>query len=398
MKAFHWSAKCGVLLYAIAGIAPSVLAKAPTEVESLWPPLPPSKNQAEVAALAEPLAAQQVYLWTSDAARQREVAKMRRTNPEWDLMGRSFVVWALANRSLRHAELKAKYLEIMDRIIDDTLKAEKEFGLHHFLMPYSRRRPFVVGPPRSLFLDGEIALMLAARRLAAEKEAYHRALDQRVREMVRRMESGPVMCAESYPDECWMFCNTVALAAIRLSDRLDGADHSAFFQKWLATAKKKLVDPRTGLLVSSFTLDGRVKDGPRGSSIWMSAHCLQLIDGPFAADQYRRAKEKLGRTVLGLGYAREWPVPRAGQRNVDSGDVVPWLDASAGASGLALVGARAFDDRDYFRALQSSLGLFASPNRQQGRLWYGAGNQVGDAVILYASALGPLWEKAGDRI
>jgi hypothetical protein len=32
----------------------------------------------------------------------------------------------------------------------------------------------------------------------------------------------------------------------------------------------------------------------------MSAHCLQLIDGKFAADQYRRAKQELGRNMLGL--------------------------------------------------------------------------------------------------
>ena len=103
------------------------------------------------------------------------------------------------------------------------------------------------------------------------------------------------MClAESYPDECWMFCNTAALAAIRMSDALDATDHSALFHKWLRTAREKLVDRQTGLLVSSFTLEGRPKDGPEGSSIWMSAHCLQLIDAKFAADQYRRARRRAG--------------------------------------------------------------------------------------------------------
>ena len=39
----------------------------------------------------------------------------------------------------------------------------------------------------------------------------------------------------------------------------------------------------------------------------MTAHCLQLIDEEFAADQYRRARKELGRELLGFGYAREWP-------------------------------------------------------------------------------------------
>ena len=358
------------------------------------PPLPPTKEQGEVEPLAERLAAHQLYLWTDPSARERELAKMRGTNAEWDFMGRSFLVWALANRSLRNPEAKAANLAVMDRIIDETLKIEKEGGVYHFLMPYARQQPFVMQPPRSLFLDGEIALMLASRRLVHEKEAYRGPLRERVQEMVRRMEAGPVMCAESYPDECWLFCNSVALAAIRLSDRLEGTDHSDFFQRWLRTAKEKLVDPRTGLLVSSFTLDGRPQDGPEGSSIWLSAHCLSLIDEEFAADQYRRARKELGRMVLGFGYAKEWPVSWKGPADVDSGPVIPVLEISAGSSGLAFVGARAFDDRAYFRSLQTTLDFAGFPHQRNGRLRYCASNQVGNAVVLYAAVLGPLWEEA----
>ena len=158
-----------------------------------------------------------------------------------------------------------------------------------------------------------------------------------------------------------MFCNSAALAAVRMSDRLDGSDHTAFFRRWLQRAKEKLVDPGTGLLVSSFTLDGQPKDGPEGSSIWMTAHCLQLIDEEFAADQYRRARKELGREVLGFAYAREWPASWVGPEDVDSGPVVPVLGVSAGSSGLAFLGARAFDDRAYFRGLQASVDFAAFP-------------------------------------
>ena len=288
---------------------------------------------------------------------------MRSSNPEWDLMARSFLVWALANQSLRHPEQRATHLALLDRVIDETLKTEHDRGLYHFLMPYARDRPFVAQPPRSLFIDGEVALMLASRQLVEKKEVYRRPLRERVQEMVRRMQSGRVMCAESYPDECWMFCNTVALAAIRLSDRLDGSDHSAFFKKWLDTAKEKLVDRRTGLLVSTFTLNGRPRQGPRGSSIWMSAHCLQLIDEKFAADQYRRAKQELGRNLLGMGYSREWPVSSEGAQDVDSGPVVPGLEASTGASGLALVAARAFDDHRFLRGATNVARTFRLSRR-----------------------------------
>jgi hypothetical protein len=360
-------------------------------------PLPAPVNEAEVEPLASRLAAQQLHLWTDPESRQRELAKMRSSNAEWDFMGRTFLVLALANRSLRHPDQKDACLEVIDRIIDKTLNTEQERGMYHFLMPYAQGRPFVMQPPRSLFLDGEIALMLAARRLVAEKEAYREPLRQRVEEIVRRMEAGPVLCAESYPDECWMFCNTVALAAVRMSDRLDRGDHSAFFGRWLETARQKLVDPGTGLLVSSFSLDGRPHDGPEGSSIWMAAHCLQLIDAEFAADQYRQARKELGREALGFGYAREWPVSWMGPEDVDSGPVIPVLGVSAGSSGLAFLGARAFDDNTYFRTLQASLDFAGFPRQREGRLRYCAGNQVGDAVLLYAAEFGPLWAEVRTR-
>jgi hypothetical protein len=75
--------------------------------------------------------------------------------------------------------------------------------------------------------------------------------------------------------------------------------------------------------------------------------------------------------------------------DVDSGPIVPWLDASAGSSGLALLGASAFGDRDYLGGLLASLELAGF--REGGR--YRASNQVGDAVILYALSFGPLWRR-----
>ncbi len=340
------------------------------------------------------MAARHLRLWRDPKLRAREVAAMRGNNAEWDFMGRTYFVLALANMALREPEAKPDCLSVMDAIIEETLRLEREKGHHHFLMPYSRARPFVMQPTRSLFVDGEIALMLAARRMVEEKVSYEPLLAERVRLMVGRMEKSPVLCAESYPDECWMFCNTMALAAVRLADVLDGSDHSAFFRRWVETAQAKLIHEETGLLVSSFTVRGAPMDGPEGSSIWMAAHCLQLIDEQFATDQYVRATRELARHILGFGYAREWPTSWRGPMDIDSGPVVPILGASASASGLAFVGARAFGDGRYYGQLLASLELAGLPIARDGTLKYAASKQVGDAVGPYSMVLGPLWEKA----
>jgi len=345
--------------------------------------------------LAPALLAAQLRLWTEPELRAREAARMRATNSEWDFMGRTFLVWSLAELALREPSSRARHLEVMDRIIDETLAVEREKGVHFFLMGYSRTGAFKVRPPRSLFVDGEIALMLGARRVVAERADYAAAFAERVRILEDRMRKGPILCAESYPDECWIFCNTAALAAMRFSDVLDGTDHRAFFKEWLAVAKAKLVDPTTGLLVSSFSLDGQAKDGPEGSSIWFASHCLRLVDEGFARDQYARAKKELARRALGFAWAREWPASWVGAIDVDSGPVVPIVEASAGSSGTAFVAAASFEDDGYWQGLLASLELAGFPVREGEGLRFAASNQVGDAVLLYSAVLGPLWKKVG---
>jgi hypothetical protein len=346
-----------------------------------------------VAPLPRQLAAQHIFLWTDPDSRSRELAKMRAVNAEWDFMGRSFLVWSLANMALRDPPTQPEALSAIDAVIDETLAIERDRGMFTFMMSYGTARPFVQKPERSQFVDGEIALMLAMRCAVEDKPAYREALRQRVAIIVGRMESSPSLSAESYPDECWTFCNTVALAAIRMADWLDGTDHSDLSRRWVAYARSHLVDPETGLLISAYSLNGGCIYGPEGSSIWMATHCLALIDEPFAREQYALACRYMGGRVLGFGYAREWPRGTSDHMDVDSGLVVPGVGGSVASSGLAFVAAGQFGDADFARSLATSLYFAGFPSRDGDRLRFVAGNQVGDAVVLYGLSLGPMWNK-----
>jgi hypothetical protein len=347
--------------------------------------------RAGVSREARQLQARQMQFWTDPKLRQVELARMRGSNAEWDFMGRSYLVWSLANIGLRDPASKAQCLEVMDQIIGETIRLEKERGLYFFLMPYARDKAWMQKPDRSQFIDGEIALMLGLRRALEEKAEYKALLTERVNKIVARMTNSPSLSAESYPDECWTFCNVVALDSIKTADYLDGTDHSALLKNWVANAKRMLVDPKSGLLISSYSLDGHPVAGPEGSSIWMVAHCLQLVDEDFAQDQYRRARTQLGRNALGFGYAAEWPKSWRNPANVDSGPVI--LDISPGSTGMAFLGASSFDDRSYLSSLATTIDFAAFPVLQDNRLKYSASNQVGDAVLLYSSVLGPMWTK-----
>ena len=345
-----------------------------------------------ISPKASQLAARHLQLWTDPVLRDAELKKMRASNAEWDFMGRSYLVWSLANMCLREPASKQLYLPTMDQIIDETLRLEEQEGMYVFLMPYAKDHPYLMKPAHSLFLDGEIALMLAARRTVEEKPEYKPLLTDRVNAIMERFQRSPKMLLESYPDECWIFDHCVALDAIKMADHLDGSDHSAFIQDWIVMAKKQLVDPKSGLLISACETRGTPTYGPEGSSIWMVAHSLQLLDEDFARDQYQRARKQLGVITLGFGYAHEWPKSWKGDPDIDSGPIIPWFEISAGSSGMAFIGASAFGDEKFLASLAATLDFAGFPSEKDGRLKYCASNQVGDAALLYAATLGPLWQ------
>jgi hypothetical protein len=323
-------------------------------------------------------------------------------NPEWDLMRRMYMVLAFGNRALREQSDREASLAAMDALIDETRTVLDTRGPHAFLLPYSRREPFKNGEQHSLFVDGELTMMLAARNFLGADEHSLVELRRYVDRVAQQMESGPITCGESYPDECWTFCNTTALAALRIADIVLQSDHQPLIDAWIANAKTHLVDNTTGLLASSYTYDGHILDGPEGSSLWMSAHNLQLIDPSFARAQYDQATDHLAVNVLGFGLAREWPHNSPSRPDIDSGMIVPGLDASPGSSGLALVAAAAFEDGAFFQRLGRSLELAAAPAwlesapRGSSLRFYAAG-PMGEAVIFYAHEVGPLWRAVQQR-
>ncbi|MGA9521693.1 MAG: hypothetical protein WBV82_09525 [Myxococcaceae bacterium] len=358
----------------------------------LWLPSLSLWFRADRREVAEALLARQLARW--EHPERAELQRLRASNPEWDLMARTFSALAFANLALGEPADRSRHLVALDRIIDEALADERR-GSSHFLLAYARRAPMRDLASSSLFVEGEIALMLAARQVVDPDPARAVSLRERITRIVAQLERGPVLSGESYPDEAWTFCNTVALAAIRLFDVVSGEDHRALFERWIATARAHLVDPRTGLLVSSYTWDGTPLDGPEGSTLWLAAHMLRLIDEDFARDQYDRARAELGEGLLGFAWAREWPSSWRGPVDVDSGPTIPILEANAGSSGLALVGARSFGDDDYLEGLLTSLEIGGFPIDEQDQRRYGAGNALADAVLLYALVEGPLWQRAG---
>lgn len=307
-------------------------------------------------------------------------------NPEWALMTRAFVAWGFANLAMREPARKAELLPLIDKIIETTEADEAKGGAPAFLLKYGSQMR------TSLFVDSEIALMLGLRRMVEDRPDYKERMHQRLEAMTERMSNNPLNSDPSYPNDCWVFDHSVALAAMKAGDVLDGTDHSELMKKWLQVAKAKLTDRETGMLVSDYNLDGKFRDGPEGSSIWLAATMLKVVDEPYAKKQYELAKKHLAHSIARFGLAREWPRGAGGKMDIDSGIQIPLVEASPSSSGFALVAAATFSDRELLTRLLASLDYAGFPEKDASGLTYSAGNEMGDAVLLYALTQGPAWD------
>ncbi len=360
----------------------------------LWSALLRGYFSGSAASLAPALARRQLALWQGGPELEVSLATLRRANPEWDLMARMFAVLAFGELALREPQRRAGYLDAIDRILERTLAEVEREGASWFLLPYGRGRPFVDPAQRSLFVDGELALMLAVRQLHAPSAAFSEAAQRWAERVAGQLARAPSGVAESYPDEAWIFCNTVALAALRLHDLASAEPrrHAALIERWLASAKARLVEPRTGLLVAKTSYAAEVLEGPEGSTLWLAATMLRVLDERFAREQYQRARGELRGALAGFGWAREWPRSAPGRDDIDSGPTIPLVEANAGSSGLALVAARAFDDEPFAHELAASVRLAGFP--VDGGERFAAGNQLADAILLWAAVFGPQWSRA----
>ncbi|MDZ4200460.1 MAG: hypothetical protein U1E27_14390, partial [Kiritimatiellia bacterium] len=128
--------------YGLAALLLAILVWLPAMHLFFRPPAASYAITEGVSPMARELARFHLHLWERSDERALETGRMRWSNAEWDFMGRTYFVLALANLGLREPEKKAVYLEVMDRIIEETLRLEKENGIHYFLMDYARESDF----------------------------------------------------------------------------------------------------------------------------------------------------------------------------------------------------------------------------------------------------------------
>ncbi|MEV4347877.1 hypothetical protein AB0J83_25760 [Actinoplanes sp. NPDC049596] len=149
-------------------------------------------------------------------------------------------------------------------------------------------------------------------------------------EIAAAFDASPTPFLASYPGRAWPVDSTVAMASLRLHDKLLTPAYDATVIRWVANVEARL-DPATGLMPHTADADtGAPTSGAQGTSQSIIQRFLAEIDPSFARPQYDLFRRWFLAAPLGLGpTVREHPVGTDGPSNVDSGPLVLGVSLSA---------------------------------------------------------------------
>lgn len=257
---------------------------------------------------------------------------------EWQIGTQSMTAAAIANLAVLYPETRADAVRLLGILVERVEAPEaRRFDTNRWAEDALRS---LNGPRGHIGYLGHYLFVLGAYRLTGGGPQH----DDRMREvaaaLARRLAESQTGLLETYPGEIYIPDNTVVLAALKNVDRALGTDHGAVVHSWIDTARKRYMDPQTGLLVFAVHGDGTVAQSARGSGAGWNSFFLQFADAELAAEQTRNIvanliEPRLGGFIVGV---REFPRGARGSGDIDSGPVVWGLSTSG--TGFAIAGLR----------------------------------------------------------
>jgi hypothetical protein len=202
-------------------------------------------------------------------------------------------------------------------------------------------------------------------------------------------DAAPTPYLAAYPGQAWPVDSTVAVASLRLHDKLGPPRYAGTIDRWLAGVRQRL-DPATGLL--PHTVDpasGAPTSVARGTSQSIIQRFLVDIEPAFARSQYLRFRSLFVVRPLRLGPAvREYPVGQDGPGDVDSGPLP--LGVSLSATAVTLGAAAVQGDGRLAGALANYGELIGVPVSTPWSKRYAVGVlPIGDAFLAWSKTARP---------
>jgi hypothetical protein len=254
------------------------------------------------------------------------------------------------------------------------------------------RAPFDAAavPPYGVFWSGWTNWLRGGLLTIRDDPAQRARLVAGSRALAAAFDASPTPFLTAYPGQAWPCDSTVAIASLRLADRVTGTPEFApVVDRWVTRARG-LLDPATGLLPHQVDPDtGAALTGARGTSQAIVQRFLADVDPVFAREQYPLFRDRFLARPLGLGPAiREYPHGTDGAGDVDSGPLI--LGISLSTTVVAIGAARVNGDASLAGALTNFGELAGLPLSGPSTKRYAFGLvPIGDAFLAWSKAAAP---------
>ncbi|MBU2662699.1 hypothetical protein KOI35_04190 [Actinoplanes bogorensis] len=253
------------------------------------------------------------------------------------------------------------------------------------------RAPFAGDMPLryGVFYRGWVNWLRGGIASLSRDPADLRALQEDSAAIAAAFDASPTPYLTSYPGQAWPVDSTVAIASLRLHDKVLTPAYDVTVIRWLANVQARL-DPATQLMPHIVDADtGSPTSGAQGTSQSLINRFLPEIDADFARQQYTRFRTWFLAAPLGLGpTVREYPVGVDGPANVDSGPLV--LGTSLSATVVTIAAARLNGDPSLARGLAQFGEVAGLPVSTPWSKRYAFGAApIGDAFLAWSKTARP---------
>ena len=252
---------------------------------------------------------------------------------EWALYSCSMFAMSLYNISRIYPETKTENAHYIDSLISIVLSPE--------LREYDSKRwkedaltTLDSYETSHISYISHLAWMIGEYKTMVGSDKYDKLYDQLCNAMNGRILHSPDLNLQTYPDEpIYIPDMLVAIVGLKQYSALNKGKYSSTVDAWVDHARKKWLDPKTGLLVSFLDVDGRqFSDAPiKGSYSALNCSYLTLIDRKFAQEQYLQLKKHFWKNGVLSGMKEYYDASPILSLDVDAGPVIMGLSPSGTA-------------------------------------------------------------------
>lgn len=300
---------------------------------------------------------------------------------EWALYSCSMTTAALANIAMLYPQQRDSSLKHIEQIID--IAMAPEIRLYDKLRWGEDPLESLDGDNSHISYLSHLAWMMAAYKQTGGGEQYDTTYRELCETMNRRIRQSAALNLPTYPNESiYVPDMLVAIVALDFYSKQNHGEYAEAVAMWLDRAKREWIDPKTGLLASFLTEDGKTSGEVKGSYSALNCYYLTFIDPDFARSQYAKLKEAFLQTSPLTGIREYHDRSCWLGMDIDAGPIIANLSPSGTA--FAIGCATYFNDAEVRKGLLKTAEIAGSTltRRDKTHYWLADIALVGEAITL----------------